>query len=237
MCFYYFTRVRGAKRLSYPEQMDPELRRAWTEIVTADDYEEHMAAIGQAQAAAELTVWMFEAAGLAEGDAVTIAGAGTGQMFDFLDAGIFRRYRSTFADLNPVYLARLRERLARHGIAAEVVEDDIEQTRLAPGADLLGATLLLEHVDWRQGVESFGRLRPRTCGIVIQENPAGMNTAVTPGRRVPASIATAMQTAHATLVAPDALIEAMGANGYGLRARESRGVADGKRLVALLFGR
>ena len=35
--------------------MDPELRRAWTEIVTADDYERHMAAIGQAQAAAELT--------------------------------------------------------------------------------------------------------------------------------------------------------------------------------------
>jgi hypothetical protein len=30
--------------------MDPELRRAWTEIITAEDYEEHMASIGQAQA-------------------------------------------------------------------------------------------------------------------------------------------------------------------------------------------
>ena len=91
--------------------MDPELRRAWTEIVTADDYEQHMAAIGQAQAAAELTVWMLGAAELREGDAVTIAGAGTGQMFEFLDASVFRPYQLTFADLNPAYLARLRRRL------------------------------------------------------------------------------------------------------------------------------
>ena len=32
--------------------MDPALRRAWTAVVTAEDYEAHMAAIGQAQAAA-----------------------------------------------------------------------------------------------------------------------------------------------------------------------------------------
>jgi hypothetical protein len=35
--------------------MDPELRHAWTGIVTVEDYEEHMASIGQTQAAAELT--------------------------------------------------------------------------------------------------------------------------------------------------------------------------------------
>src|SRR5262249_15476226 len=96
--------------------MDSELRRAWTEIVTADDYERHMRSIGQAQAAAELTVWLIESAALAEGDALTIAGAGTGQMFDFLDAAVLRPYRLTFADLNPAYLARLRERLAAHGL-------------------------------------------------------------------------------------------------------------------------
>ncbi len=39
--------------------MDPGLRRAWTKIVTTDDYEVHMASIGQAQAAAELTAWLI----------------------------------------------------------------------------------------------------------------------------------------------------------------------------------
>ena len=47
--------------------MDAELRRAWTEIVLADDYEEHMAAIGQAQAAAELTRWLIGSAAPAPG--------------------------------------------------------------------------------------------------------------------------------------------------------------------------
>lgn len=196
-----------------------------------------MAAVGQSQAAAELTEWILGASGLAEGDSVTVAGAGTGQMFDFLDARVFRGYRLTFADLNPEYLTRLRTRLARHGLEAEILEDDIEQTRLAPGADLLMATLLLEHIEWRKGVEAFASLRPRACGVIIQENPPGMTSAVTPGRQVPESIATAMQTAHATLVERDALAEVMNAFGYGLGARKSREVADGKRLVALLFSR
>lgn len=216
--------------------MDPELRRAWTEVVTAGDYERHMAAIGQAQAAAELTAWMLASAGLSAGDTVTVAGAGTGQMLDFLDPGALRPYRLTFADLNPAYLARLRERLSKHGLDGEALEDDFEQTRLASGPELLLATLLLEHIDWRRGVESIARLRPRACGIVMQENPPGMSTAVTPGRVVPPSIAKAMETAHARLVVREEFAAAMKGRGYDLRAEEAREVADGKRLVGLLFG-
>jgi hypothetical protein len=215
--------------------MDPALRRAWTEIVTADDYERHMAAIGQAQAGAELMVWML--AGLPAGSRVTVAGAGTGQMFDFLAPGLFRPYRLTFSDLNPRYLDRLRSRLARHGLAAEVMEDDFEQTRLAPGPDLLSATLLLEHIDWRRGGEAIASLAPRRCGVVIQENPPEFASAVTPGRTLPPSIAQAVETAHATLVARDELVKAMAKRGFDLRARDVREVADGKRLAGLLFER
>jgi len=215
--------------------MDPELRRAWTEIVTPEDYERHMATIGQAQAAAQLTAWAIGAAGLAAGDAVTVAGAGTGQMLDYLDRETLLPYRLSFGDLNPAYLELLRGRLARNGIAGEVVEDDFEQTRLAAGPALLLATLLLEHIEWRCGVESIARLRPRACAIVIQENPPGMATAVTPGRVVPPSIAQAMQTAHATLVPRDELVAAIAGRGYELAATEAREVADGKRLVGLLF--
>ena len=217
--------------------MDPELRRAWTYIVTAEDYEEHMASIGQAQAAAELTEHLVQSASLRPGSRITIAGAGTGQMFDFLDPAVFRPYRLTCADLNPVFLARLRKRLERYELEAEILEDDIERTGLAPEPDLLLCTLLLEHIAWRRGVEAFARLRPRTCGIVLQENPPNMSSAVTPGRRLPPSIAKAVETAHPTLVPRDDLIVAMTERGYRCRETEVREVADGKRLAGLLFER
>jgi hypothetical protein len=217
--------------------MDPELRRAWIEIVTADDYEKHMAAIGQAQASAELTRQLIHAASLLAGSRITIAGAGTGQMFDDLPAEVFRPYRLTCADLNPAFLARLGTRLAKLGLTAEVVEDDIERTSLQPGADLLLATLLLEHIEWERGVDVFAQLRPAACGIVIQENPPGMTTSVTPGRTLPPSIAKAVETAHSTLVPRDQLIEAMAANGYACREIIVREVDDGKRLAGLLFRR
>lgn len=215
--------------------MDPKLRRAWTEIVTAADYEAHMAAIGQAQAAAQLTAWLVEAAALPPGASVIVAGAGTGQLFDFLDPSVFRPHRLTCSDLNPAFLARLRERLAVHGLQAATVVDDIERTALPSGADLLLAALLLEHIDWRRGVEAFAGLRPQACGIVIQENPPGMSTAVTPGRTLPPSLAKAVETAHPQLVPRDELTEAMAARGYSRRAETVREVADGKRLAAFLF--
>jgi hypothetical protein len=217
--------------------MDQELRRAWTEIVVADDYEEHMAAIGQAKAAAELTRYLIEAASLETGSRITVAGAGTGQMFDLLPAAVFDPYRLTVSDLNPFFLERLRERLTRHGLDAEILMDDIERTALPPGCDFVLATLLLEHIDWRRGVETFAALRPRMCGIVLQENPPDMKTAVTPGRRLPSSIAKAVETAHPALVPREDLIAAMAKRAYDCTASSVRDVADGKRLVALLFSR
>jgi hypothetical protein len=215
--------------------MDPELRRAWTEIVTPADYDEHMRTVGQAQAAAELTQWLLGFAELREGSHITVAGAGTGQMLDFPGADTLRPHRLTFADLNPRYLAQLRERLTRNGLDGIVVMDDFEETRLAAGMDLLLATLLLEHIEWRRGVESIARLRPRACGIVMQENPPDMTTSVTPGRRVPPSLAKAMETAHATLLVRKDLVAAMAERGFELKGNAAREVADGKRLVALLF--
>ena len=217
--------------------MDPALRRAWTEIVSADDYEAHMAAIGQAQAAADLTRHLIQAAALRPGSRIAIAGAGTGQMFDFLNPAVFRPYRLTCTDLNPAFLARLRERLASYGVEAETVVDDIEQTALPPGPDLLLATLLLEQIDWCCGIEAFAGRNSAACGIILQENPPDMTTAVTPGRRLPPSMAKAVEGAYPILVPRDGLIAAMAAHGYTHRESAVRAVADGKRLVGLLFGR
>jgi len=215
--------------------MDEALRQAWTEIVTAADYEQHMAAIGQAQAAAELTAHLLDCASLADASTVAVIGAGTGQMFEFLDGAVFRRYHLVCTDLNPSFLICLRGRLKRQGLEAEILEDDFEQSRLAGGVDFLLATLVLEHIDWRRGVGIVVALRPAYFAVILQENPAGMASAITPGRRLPPSIARAAETAHPVLVPREELIAMLGENGYACREIAARPVADGKSLTGLLF--
>jgi len=215
--------------------MDPALRRAWTCVVTPEDYDRHMAAVGQSQAAAELSRDLIDSASLRSGGHIVITGAGTGQMFDYLSPAVFRPYRLTCTDLNPVFLAHLRTRLDRCGLAAAIVADDIERSALNLRPDLLLATLLLEHIDWRRGVEAIASLHPRACAIILQENPPEMLTAVTPGRLLPPSIAAAVEFAHPVLVPRDALIIAMSGRGYQCRESLVREVADAKRLVGLLF--
>jgi hypothetical protein len=217
--------------------MDPALRHAWTEIISADDYETHMAAIGQAQAAASLTAWLLAEARLAADSRITIVGAGTGQMFDFLDTALFLPYKLTCADLNPVFLARLEGRLAKTALRAAVAQDDLENTRLAPEADLLLTTLVLEHIDWRAGVRSICQLRPRMCGVIMQVNPPDMLSAVTPGRALPRSMQAAAETWHPVLLRAEELISSFEVYGFSCRRQTSLGVADRKELQALLFDR
>ena len=94
--------------------------------------------------------------------------------------------------------------------------------KLKSDQTLFVATLLLEHIDWRRGVEKFAGLRPRSCGIILQENPPGMAAAVTPGRYVPPSIARAVETGHPTLLAKEEVILAMKARGYSRCAQADR---------------
>jgi hypothetical protein len=217
--------------------MDPALRHAWTEVISADDYETHMAAIGQAQAAASLTEWLLTEAHLASGSRITIAGAGTGQLFDFLDAALFRPHQLTCADLNPAFLARLEMRLRKHGVSATIAQDDLENTYLAPGADLVLATLVLEHIDWRAGVRSICQLSPQICGIIMQVNPPDVRSAITPGRVLPPSMRAAAETCHPVLLTAGELISTFEMYGFACRARNSIEVADRKELQALLFAK
>src|SRR5262249_16936514 len=62
-------------------------------------------------------------------------------------------------------------------------------------------------------------------------------TAVTPGRVVPSSLLKAIEVGRPTLVPPEELITAFGQRGYPLTGKWAEEVADGKRLIALLFRR
>jgi SAM-dependent methyltransferase len=194
-----------------------------------------MAAIGQAQAAADLTRYLIESSRLRPGSRVVIVGAGTGQVLEFQDAGLLRPYRLTFTDLNPRFLDVLRARLIRHHLTATVLVDDFESTKLDEKPDLLLGCLLLEQIDWRRGAKAIAALRPMTCGLIIQQNPRGLSTALTPGRPVPSSVRQAMTVAHPNLIPRTKLVEVMRGQGYPCCDSSARDVADDKKLVGLLF--
>ncbi len=215
--------------------MEPELQLAWTRVITADDYDEHMAAIGQAQASAALTVEMIRVIDPPVNSRIVVAGAGTGQMFDFVDAGLFRPFTLICTDLNPKLLGRLKQRVIRQGLSVHIAADDIENTALASAPHLLLVTLVLEHIDWRKGVEAIAKIGPMACGVIIQENPQGMASAVTPGRCLPGSIEAAVRFAHPTLISHSELLHEFEQRGYNGAVTRARHVADGKRLVSTLF--
>ncbi len=60
--------------------MDPETRRAWLEVVSGDDYDQHMATIGQAQVNASLVCQMLGDHPLGPGARLLFVGCGTGQI-------------------------------------------------------------------------------------------------------------------------------------------------------------
>ena len=217
--------------------MEPESRRAWTEIVTPEDYDRHIETIGQAEVSADLVAQFLSWTQLPAGGKVVIVGAGTGWLLDHSDLTWFRNLRLTFTDLSPRFLNKLRERLSDHGIAANVLEDDIEATRLATGMDLLIASLVLEHIDWKRGAASIAGLSPRFIGIILQENPPGMTTSITPGRPLPPSILEASKIALSRLLAKNEVVAEFERLGYPCEREASRAVADGKRLVGCLFGK
>lgn len=87
------------------------LREAWLTYIDPDDYETHMAANGQAQANASLVDEFFRDTRPPVGSSILFAGAGTGQIFDYVRAEMLAPYDVTFADINPVFLARLTARV------------------------------------------------------------------------------------------------------------------------------
>lgn len=203
------------------------LRDAWRGGVKAHDYEAHMSAIGQAQAnAGHLAEFARRAGGR-----MLVAGCGPGQFFDFLAPDALSGCRMVFCDINPEFLAALRQRRPE----AECVADDLEHSGLTGSFDAACATLVLEHTDWRKVAATLARLAPLVM-IVIQLNPPDMATAVSPGRTPPGSMV-AFKHVHPNLIDEGELAAEMARLGMALEARSPKAVADGKTMLALTFCR
>ena len=216
--------------------MSSKLREAWITIIRAEDYEAHMAAVGQAQANAKLVAEYLAAQSPGAGASLLFLGAGTGQMFDFVSPTVLLPYQTTFADINAAYLRRLDERLHEvEGLRYATVLDDVEKPGLIPGFDTVLTVLLLEHVDWRKAVSTIGGLAGERTFVVIQENPATLTTAITP-RGIPGTMKIFTEV-HPTLIPRIELITEFARHGFALNYLAEKTVAEGKRMLALGFAR
>jgi hypothetical protein len=210
--------------------MHSTLRDAWKNQVLASDYEAHMAAIGQARANAEHLREMLSRFPPPPGAMVWLAGAGPGQMFDYLPEELLSPWRLVCSDISERFLGVLRTRCRR----AECVVEDLLQPALAGECHTAVVVLVLEHIDWRRGVEALAARRPKQIFVVIQENPEGMQSAVSPQRVLPGSMVV-FGEAHPELLEAPALVKAFAARGYGLAWSRPAPVADGKTMLGLVF--
>jgi len=210
------------------------LKRSWAEVIQPEDYEKHMANVGQAQANASLTKDLIQHARLPNGAKILFAGAGPGQMFEFVDCAYLRPFTITFTDINPKFLERLKERAVAAGLQDfSVVLDDVESSELEGPFNAVVFVLVLEHVDWRRALAAF---RPSAFVLIIQRNPEGMTTAVTPGRERPSSMKRAEDDEQPELLRQDELTSFLEKLGYELKHEDYRPVADGKTMCGLVFG-
>ncbi|MBI5282908.1 MAG: hypothetical protein HY858_14580 [Candidatus Solibacter usitatus] len=210
--------------------MPHSLRHAWTSSVTALDYETHMAAIGQAQANALHIADFLARISPPPAARVLIAGAGTGQMFTVVPPGIFDGLRPVFSDINPAFLACLRQRVP----GAPCVADDLEHSALRGPFFAAAAVLVLEHIDWRKGLDTLARLALAHLFLVIQSNPPHIATAVSPHRTLPGTMA-AFSSSHPNLMHKPEVLAHLATLGYDLAQEDPRPVADGKVMLGLSF--
>jgi SAM-dependent methyltransferase len=209
---------------------DQALRHAWTSVVTPEDYDTHMATVGQAQANAQLVRDLLGSFALPARSKVLIAGAGTGQMFDYLPHDTFASYRLTCSDINPRFLARLRERLD-----CETAVDDVEDSQLDPGFAVIILVLVFEHVDLRRTPASLSRLAAQRIIVVLQENPPSISVAVSPGRHLPGTMQVFRDQAPPHLVPLSILTEEFASHGFRMQYLREASVPDGKKMIAALF--
>ena len=215
----------------------PSLREAWTKYIRPEDYESHMAAVGQAQANAKLVENYFRAQPPQEDSSVLFVGAGTGQMFDFVSPALLLPFETTFTDINAAYLRLLAERFRDLDQLRYVTcVDDLESSQLAETFSLVVAVLVLEHVEWRKAVATVARLSSQSVLVVIQENPSQQTTAINSQRPITGTMNIFVDV-HPQLISSGDLLSEFARYGFTAEYRAEENVADGKKMLAFGFYR
>ena len=212
------------------------LKEGWASVVTAEEYDSHMANVGQAQANAAMVMRLMESLDIPDGGRILFAGAGTGQMFSYAEFRPLNSFSTVFTDISPSLLETLRQRADEHDLFNyEVRVDDIENSQLEPGFDASIVVLVLEHVDWKRAVSELARISKGNILIVIQENPPGMTENASPHRPLAESLKTAMNNERPHLIDRNELVAEMGRYGLVVFNQIDRDVPDGKKMCYFIF--
>ena len=216
--------------------MDAGERRGWMEIITGDDLDSHTAAIGQAEANAEIVKQMLAEHPLSPNSRLLIAGGSTGQLFDYVrpqDLG--SNVELLLTDINPSFLAKARERLQRFsGINYQTLLDDIEDTKLKGGYGGVLVVLVLQHVEWRKALESLLSLSPNKLYIIEQEQDPSQH-AVTKSRKLSDAWRRYAEVANPKLVQRQELTDFLQKRGYQVAGKYERAVPDNKTMYGFVL--
>lgn len=214
--------------------MDPNLRRAWTEIVTPEDYDRHMTNNGQTPANAEILKETLQRWALQEGSELLIVGAGTCHFMEFPVAEDLRSLKLTLTDINSGFLEYAKPRLEQAQIVnASLLQDDIEQTQLAHKFDGVVAVLVLEHVDWEVGLRQIVGLAKDRLLIVIQKNASASQPMLTAHMPVPETMQVFGGEAPPKPVDQGLLEGALADYGFEVEHMNAKTVAIGKQMIGI----
>ncbi len=217
------------------KQMDPGEKAGWTQIVSAEDLDRHMADNGQAEAIANIFFKMFQSVPVAKDSLLLFAGAGTGQIFDYISPEKFFDFNLLFSDLSNQFLLALQKRLKSFpSLRWKWVQDDIENTVLSQTLDGVFVSMVLQHVEWEKAIHSIARLQPNKIYIIEQRNDRGGH-AVTKSRDLAPSIKKFSEVANPTLVTESKLTEKLKELGFVKSLYLERSVQDDKTLFGLTY--
>jgi len=196
-----------------------------------------MSQVGQAQANVQLLVDWLRSNPPRSGSSILFAGAGTGQMFDFLSPDVLSPYRVTFTDINLSYLKLLESRLkSKTQLRYEIVVDDIERPQLSARYALAVAVLVLEHVDWQLAVAALCVLSLESVFVVIQENPPKSTMAVGESQPLIGTMRV-FREVHPILVNKEELVQEFSHHGFRLVSSCVERVRYEKKMVGLGFAK
>ena len=214
------------------------ITKAWLEVVEGSEMDAHLAANGQAEANAYLLTRLLRHLKLADGAKLLLPGIGTGQLFDYLDMAMLRKYDLICTDINQTFLSRAKARLqsSRHPKYSTII-DNLEESNLREPVAAAIVALVLEHIDWRKGIGSLIALSPKYLAFVIQRNEEVQSSFVTGTRDLPQSIRRFSEVATPTLLTERELTLHISNEGYERAEYCERGVADSKTMVGILYNR
>ena len=216
--------------------MDSGERKGWLEIITINELDSHMAAIGQAEANADIVKQMFAEYPLQPNSRLLIPGCGTAQLFDYIQpSDLGSNIELVLTDIKPSFLAKARERLQRFsGINYTTQEDDIEDTKLKGTYGSALVVLVLQHVEWQKALDSLVSLNPSKFYIIEQEQDPSQH-AVTKSRQLSEVWRRYAEVANPQLILRKELTDYLVKKGYEVIGSYERAVQNNKTMYCFVF--